>query len=150
MSSLSKFRYANNRLFNLNFKIYIIYLKTIMLIFLIYSNTNFTIYSLKSMLNRSRNTKIQKQNKKKRKNKKWLSVYHNNSHSSITILEISPALFQTAPGTSSTDQSKPRRSRESMLQEHSGGLFPSIGSAIVYSYYWIAYIHCLSRRCITR
>lgn len=69
MSSLSKFRYANNRLSNLNFKIYIIYLKTIMLIFLIYSNTN-TIYLLKSMLNRSRNTKIQKQNKKKRKNKK--------------------------------------------------------------------------------
>lgn len=57
MSSLSKFRYANNRLSNLNFKIYIIYLKTIMLIFLIYSNTNFTIYSLKSMLNRTRNTK---------------------------------------------------------------------------------------------
>lgn len=41
-----------------------------MLIFLIYSNTNFTIYSLKSMLNRTRNAKIQKQNKKKRKNKK--------------------------------------------------------------------------------
>lgn len=60
MSSLSKFRYANNRLSNLNFKMYIIYLKTIMLIFLIYSNTNFTIYSLKSMLNRTRNTKIQK------------------------------------------------------------------------------------------
>lgn len=70
MSSLSKFRYANNRLSNLNFKMYIIYLKTIMLIFPIYFNTNFTIYSLKSMLNRTRNAKIQKQNKKKRKNKK--------------------------------------------------------------------------------
>lgn len=108
MSSLSKFRYANNRLSNLNFKIYIIYLKTIMLIFLIYSNTNFTIYSLKSMLNRTRNTKIQNKIKRKEKIKNdCLTVYHNNSHSSITILEISPALFQTAPGTSSTDQSKP-------------------------------------------
>lgn len=53
------------------------------------------------MLNRTRNTK---QNKKKRKEKKndCLTVYHNTSHSSIIILEVSPALFQTAPGTSST------------------------------------------------